>query len=469
VYSPADVLNVKTFARNQPRFAEHAQSQSSRMSNSSRRRVVITGFGLISPLGNTPESFWDGLISSRSAVAPLQSLPATHLSFNAAAEARDFTGHIDDYGPLEKMQKRSIRKGIKVMSREIQLGVAAAQRALTSAGLAPGDYDVERTGVVYGSDYILTMPEEFNDGIRSSMQDGEFQYDLWAENGLPKVTPLWLLKYLPNMPASHIAIYNDLRGPSNSITMREASSNLAIGEAARLIERGSADIMVAGATGTRVHPLRTLHVAMQEELAPHGDNPARLSRPFDLDRVGMVLGEGAGALILEDLPTAQARGATILAEILDYGSSTVMAKSGVGNLRHAVRNVLQQALRGSGLDRNAIGHVHAHGVATRRGDAEEAAGIHDAFQDRQRPVPVTTVKSHIGNPGAACGVLEAIASLMAMQHEQLFPVMNYETPDPACPVDVVHSTGIPAGNNFISVNVTPQGQSSSVVISKFAE
>jgi 3-oxoacyl-[acyl-carrier-protein] synthase II len=438
------------------------------MSNSPRRRVVITGFGLISPLGNTPESYWDGLVSGRSGVAPLQNLPTASLPFGAAAEATEFTGHIDDYGPLEKMQKRSIRKGIKVMCREIQMGVASAQRALTSAGLKPGDYDVERTGVVYGSDYILTMPDEFKDGIRGSMRNGAFEYDLWAENGLPKVTPLWLLKYLPNMPASHIAIYNDLRGPSNSITMREASSNLALGEAARLIERGSADIMVAGATGTRVHPLRTVHVAMQEELALGGDDPATLSRPFDLNRIGMVLGEGAGAIVLEDLELAKSRGANILAEILNYGSSTVMASSGVGDLRQAVRNAIVQALGGSGLDINDIGHVHAHGVATRRSDAEEAEGINDVFKDRSQPVPVVTVKSHIGNPGAACGVLEVMASLLAMQHEQLFPVMTHQTPDPACPVDVVRSTGVDSGNAFINVNVTPQGQSSSVVISRFA-
>ncbi len=439
------------------------------MSNSPRRRVVITGFGLISPLGNTPESYWDGLISGRSGVAPLQSLPTANLPFNAAAEATEFTGHIDDYGPLEKMQKRSIRKGIKVMCREIQMGVAAAQRALTSAGLKTGDYDVDRTGVVYGSDYILTMPDEFNDGIRGSMQNGAFKYDLWAEQGLPKVTPLWLLKYLPNMPASHIAIYNDLRGPSNSITMREASSNLALGEAARLIERGSADIMVAGATGTRVHPLRTLHVAMQEELALSEDDPTTLSRPFDLNRIGMVLGEGAGAIVLEDLELAKSRGANILAEILNYGSSTVMTSSGVGNMRQAVRNVIVQALCGSGLELNDIGHVHAHGVATRRSDAEEAEGIHDVFKDRSQPVPVVTVKSHMGNPGAACGILEVMASILAMQNEQLFPVMTHQTPDPACPVDVVRQTGVESGKAFINVNVTPQGQSSSVIISRFAE
>jgi 3-oxoacyl-[acyl-carrier-protein] synthase II len=437
------------------------------MSQSSRRRVVITGLGLISPLGNTPESYWDALIHGRSGVAPLRNLPSTHLPFNAAAEATEFTGDIDDYGPLEKMQKRSIRKGIKVMCREIEMGVAAAQRALSSAGLQPGVYDVDRAGVVYGSDYILTMPEEFNDGIRASMRDGVFRYDMWAEHGLPKVTPLWLLKYLPNMPASHIAIYNDLRGPSNSITLREASSNLALGEAARLIERGSADIMVAGATGTRVHPLRTLHVAMQEELASSGDDPTSLSRPFDLHRRGMVLGEGAGAVVLEDVATAQARGATILAELLDYGSSTVMSDSGAGNLRQAVTNVLVQALRGSGLGVDDVGHVHAHGVATRRSDAEEAAGIQDVFQERPRPVPVVTVKSHFGNVGAACGVLEVIASLLAMQHDRLFPVLNYETPDPDCPVAVVRSGDQPPGDAFVNVNVTPQGQASSLIIRRF--
>ncbi len=439
------------------------------MSNSSRRRVVITGFGLISPLGNTPESYWDALVSGRSGVGPLQSLPTGQLPLAVGAEARDFTGHIDDFGPLEKDQKRSIRKGIKVMCREIQMGVAAAQRALTSAGLNQGSYDVERTGVVYGSDYILTMPDEFNDGIRASMVNGRFVYDLWAENGLPKVTPLWLLKYLPNMPASHIAIYNDLRGPSNSITMREASSNLALGEAARLIERGSADIILAGATGTRVHPLRTIHVALQEELAQGDEDPATLSRPFDLHRTGMVLGEGAGALVLEDLQHAQTRGASILAEIVDYGSSTVMNGSGVGNLRKAVRNVLLQTIRGGGLDLNRIGHVHAHGVATQRGDAEEATGIQDVFQDRRQPVPVVTIKSHIGNPGAACGVLEVMASLLALQSGQLFPVMNYQTPDPNCPVAVVHSPGVEAGDVFVNVNVTPQGQASAIAIRRFTD
>ncbi len=278
------------------------------MSTPTPRRVVITGLGLISPLGNTAESFWDALISGRSGVTAVRSLPGALLRMPWAAEAHEFTGDIEDFGPLDKDQKRSIRKGIKVMCREIQMGVAAAQRALADAGLTAGSFDVERTGVVFGSDYILSGPDEFVDAIASCLNDaGQFEFGQWADQGIPKITPLWLLKYLPNMPASHIAIYNDLRGPSNSLTMREASANLAIGEASQLIARGAADAILAGATGTRVHPLRTLHVVLQEEIACEGDDPSRACRPFDRHRTGMVLGEGAGAIVLESLDTAQAR------------------------------------------------------------------------------------------------------------------------------------------------------------------
>ena len=234
------------------------------MSNSTARRVVITGVGLISPLGNTPEDLWESLRAGRSGVRPLERVPPQFLPIRCGAEAREFTGRIEDFGPLEKSVQRTIRKGLKVMCREIQMGVAAAQRALLHAGLPPGSYDPDRTGVVYGSDYIMTMPDEFTEGIRECLDEQRhFEFQRWATQGLPKLTPLWLLKYLPNMPASHIAIYNDLRGPNNSLTLREASSNLAVGEAYCTIARGSADILVAGATGTRIHPLRTLHVALQ--------------------------------------------------------------------------------------------------------------------------------------------------------------------------------------------------------------
>ena len=438
------------------------------MSTSTSRRVVITGLGLVSPLGNSVESFWNALVSGRSGVTYLQDLPADALPMAWGAEALDFTGKIDDFGILQKDQKRLIRKGIKVMCREIQMGVAAAQKALAAAGLKPGDYDPERTGVVFGSDYILTTPQEFIDGVRSCLGDErQFEFDKWASQGLPKVTPLWLLKYLPNMPASHIAIYNDLRGPSNSLTMREASGNLAIGEAHQLIARGSADTILAGATGTRVHPLRTVHVVLQEELATEGDDPSRVCRPFDRDRSGMVLGEGAGAIVLESLETAQRRGARILAEIVGGGSSAVMDGRGIANCQVATRNVLRQSLHSAQLTPDDVGHVHAHGLSTRRNDAAEAQAIDSVFGQRRRPVPVVAAKSFMGNPGAAGGVIELIASVLSMEHGRLFPVLNYETPDPECPVHVVRTEDTSPGDAFINVNITPQGQASAVVVSRY--
>ena len=435
------------------------------MSTPTQRRVVITGLGLISPVGNTLESFWTALTSARSGIGPVTRLPGALMQMPFAGEAREFTGDIADFGPLDKDQTRAIRKGVKVMCREIQMGVAAAQRALADAGLAAGKFTAERSGVVFGSDYILSGPDEFVDAFARCLDtDRQFVFEQWAGQGIPQVTPLWLLKYLPNMPASHIAIYNDLRGPSNSLTMREASSNLAIGEAAQLISRGSADMIVAGATGTRVHPLRTLHVVMQEEVVREGDDPQRACRPFDRNRQGMVLGEGAGALVLEDYDTAQARGATIWGEILGSGSSAILDKRGVGDLRAATGTALRQTLRSAGLKPTEVDHIHAHGAATRRSDAAEAQAIRDVFGDQQ--VPVVAAKSYLGNSGAACGALEIIGSVLAIRHGHLFPVLNFVTPDEECPVIVVRTLDVPAGNVFLSVSLTPLGHASAVAVRK---
>ena len=223
----------------------------------------------------------------KSGVGTLAAIPPSFLPTHVAAEVRDFTGDIENFGPLEKEQKKAIRKGLKVMCRECQMGVAAAQLALTDAGLVVGGAanDPERSGCIFGADYMLTMPEEFSAGInRCRDEAGAFDYNRWATEGMPQLSPLWLLKYLPNMPASHVAIYNDLRGPNNSITHREAAANLAVGEAYRTILRGSADTMLVGATGTRVHPMKTVHAIQTEELAGNGVEPAKASRPFDKNR-----------------------------------------------------------------------------------------------------------------------------------------------------------------------------------------
>ena len=437
---------------------------------SAERRVVITGFGVISPLGNSTEAMWQALANGASGVRPLQSVPPDHLPIDGAGECWDFmTSDINAFGPLEKKKQRNIKKNLKVACRDIQMGVAAAQLAMNHAGLEDGVYDPDRTGVVYGSDYMMTVPEEFNDGVQACLDEQKrFHFEEWGEKFPKQVDPLWLLKFLPNMPASHIAIYNDMRGPNNSITIREASANLAVAEAACTIERGHADIIITGSTGTRVHALRSLHMAMQEELAT-GRPPEELSRPFEKSRNGMVIGEGAGAMILESLESAKKRDVPILGEIHGFGSSSVVAKNTVAHCGAALANVMRQALSTSGLSPDDVGHVHAHGLSTTKCDAEEAGAIRAVFEERSTPVPVAAAKSYFGNLGAGAGLIELIASLLAISHGKLFPVLNYDTPDPACDINIVTEFGVPPGDTVLSTNVTPQGQASAILAGRFVE
>lgn len=434
----------------------------------SARRVVITGVGLVSPLGNTPESLWDALANRKSGVARLSSLPNDNWTTPFAAEARDFTGDIADFGPLEKEKQKQIRKATKLMCRETQMGVAAAQRALADAGLPGAAYEPERIGVVFGSDYMMTLPEEFSSGVaKCAAESGKFDFERWGGDGMSLLAPLWLLKYLPNMPASHVAIFNDLRGPSNSHTLREASSNLAISEAVAIIERGAADAIVAGATGTRVHPLRSLHVMLQEELAMGEIAPEKASRPFEMSRSGSVMGEGAGAVMLERLDTALARGAKIYAEVAGGGCSFAASRNMVGRCDDALANAMNAALKSAKMSPGDVGHIHAHGISTRRGDAQEAAAINRVFGPLAERIPVTAAKSHFGNLGAGGGTVELIASVLALRAGRLFPTLNYELPDPECRVRVVTDDGTPAGTTCLKLSCTPQGQASALVVRSY--
>lgn len=416
-------------------------------------------------MGNSPESVWEALSSGRSGVAPLTSLPPDAAPVPFAAEADEFQGKIDDFGPLDKARKKAIRKGLKVMCRETLMGVAAAQLALADAGIDLEQVDPERFGISFGADYMLSVPEEFTEGILRCLDDaGQFEFSRWAGEGMPELSPLWLLKYLPNMPASHLAIYNDLRGPNNSITLREAAANLAAAEAYQIIVRGNADRMLAGATGTRLHPVKMIHAVQQEEVALGQIEPERASRPFDRDRTGMVLGEGAGTILLEELSAAEARGATIYGEVLAGASSSAVGPKLAARRDKAIANVLRSTLNGADVAPDQIGHVHAHGLSTRSGDIEEARAIQEVFGSRTEPVPVVAAKSYCGNLGAGSGLVELIGSLLALRHGGLFAVLNYETPDPECPIRVVAEGSVPAGDSFINVSVTPQGQASSLLV-----
>jgi 3-oxoacyl-[acyl-carrier-protein] synthase II len=428
------------------------------------RRVVVTGVGLVSPLGLSPDDLWSGLVAGHSAVGPIGLFPTAGLPLHHGAEARGFTGEIDNFGPLENETKKAIRKGLKVMCRESQMAVAAAQRALHDCGLLGADRVPERFGCVFGSDYMLTLPEDFTSGVaRCRAAGGDFEFDRWATDGMPLLNPLWLLKYLPNMPASHIAIYNDLRGPSNSLTLREASGHVAVGEATMTIQRGAADVMLAGATGTRIHPMKTVHALQSEQVALGPDDPTTWSRPFDRHRRGMVLGEGAAVLVLEELEHARKRGATILGEVLGHASRHAADRLNVGLKRKSLGLAMSRALEMAALPGGRPGHVHAHGLSTVGGDRSEAEAMRDVLGSEASRIPTVAAKANFGNLGAGSGLVECIASLLAMRRGTLFPLINYSAPDPECPIRAAVA-GDEAGASFLSASVTPQGQAGAVVI-----
>lgn len=436
------------------------------MSNSSPR-VVITGLGVVCPLGRDLDALWNNLVSGTSGITPLACLPAQGLeSLRYGGEAKCFTGDIEQFGPLEKGLQRSIKKNQKVMCREIEMGVAACQMALCHSGLAdPALRNPDRTGIVYGSDYILTRPEEFADAVTACFDSNQhFQIAKWPTEGRPKVNPLWLLKYLPNMPASHVAIYNDLRGPSNSVTIREASSAASITEAVATIRRGAADVMLAGATGSRLEPLRALHFAVSEKLADARAEPGEMSRPFDIERSGAVLGEGAGAIVLESLSHALARGAKIWGEVIGGVGSAVWGDRGRDNIRVATKNVvsglMEKAKHAKVSMKNC--HIHACGKSEIEADRSEAMGIADSLDGL--PTPVTSAKSYFGNLGAGSAAVEIVASCLALEKQSLFPILNCKRLDPKCPI--IPANSHPSGDAFISLAYSAQGQASGVLVQR---
>lgn len=437
---------------------------------STPRRVVITGLGVICPLGLTKESLWDALCQGRSGIGRLALALGPSVAATVGGQAGEFSGDIDGFGPLDGDRRKAIRKGLKVMCRECQMGVAAAQRAIADAGGLGSTQDAQRLGVEFGSDLMFSTLEELAPGIQGCVgMSGRFEFARWGHDGMARMTPLWLLKYLPNMPGSHIAIYNDMRGPNNSITQREASGNLALGEAYRIIARGDADLMVAGATGTRLHPVKLLHASIQEEVAPAGDGPPeQLARPFDLNRTGTVLGEGAAALVMEERESALRRGATVYGEVIGFGASTVLDRNFVARRDLALVNAMRAALADGGAGPEDVGHVHAHGLGTRSCDIDEAAAIAAVFGARTAGVPVVAAKSYFGNLGAGSGLVELAASLLALAAGRLFPVLNYATPDPECPLKVVRDGRTAAGDSFLNLSVTPQGQASCVLVRRHA-
>jgi len=384
--------------------------------------IVITGVGVVSPIGIGKKAFWDALCEGRSGIRHLNLFDDTSLP-------APFGGEVTDFDPKQYVRPR---KSLKVMSREIQMAFAAADLACVDADIEKNPVDPERLGVIFGSDLAPCELSEITGAFHACMVDGKFDFRRWGVAAMPTMYPLWMLKYLPNMPACHIGIAKDARGPNNSITLDDVSSLSALAEAARVLERGQADMIIAGGVGSRIHPMLMIRFSAMG-LSRRSDDPVGACRPFDALRDGMVLSEGAGSFVMETRHSADARGVPILARVLGYASAFEPTRNGQGLRGTAIRRVIVGALAEAGLAPNDIGHVAAHGVSGLIDDQIEAEAIRDTLGD----VPVTAPKSYFGHLGPASGALETIVSVLSLQHGMVPATLNYEEPDPRCPINVI--------------------------------
>lgn len=426
----------------------------------SSRRAVITGIGIISPIGLDAASFWRSLQEGKSGIRPIQSFDASGLPVRIAGEIPNFNAK--DY--LEKENRKSLR----VMARTIQLAVAGAQRAIDDGKVDKSKLDPTRFGVEFGAGLIAT---ELNDLIEASSisancQPGRVDLEKWGEQGLPAIQPLWMLKYLPNMLACHVSILHDARGPNNSITESDVASLLAMGEAYRILMRDQADFFLVGGAESKINPLSMVRQCLFEHLSKHNEEPTKACRPFDRSRDGLVLGEGAGVFVVEDLEHARRRGAHIYAEIVGFGAAFDPNLRGNG-LARATRAALNEA----GIGPEEVDHINAHGLSTPESDSWEARCLHEVFGNCSPPIPVLAAKSYIGNLGAGGSTTELAASVLAMSTSGVVPpTLNYEHADPECPIAVLSREPRPMTRPYVvKVSFTQMGQCGAIVVRRWNE
>lgn len=422
----------------------------------SPRRTVVTGIGVACPIGLSPSAYWAALLAGRSGIRTVR-------QFDPSGLPTRFAGEVEGFDAKSYIDKKD-RKSLRVMARTIQMAVAASQLAMTDCGVAKDKLDPTRFGVEFGSGLIGSELEELGEAgrVSANCQPGSIDLEKWGEQGLPQITPLWMLKYLPNMLACHVSILHNAQGPSNSITENDVASLLAVGEAYRIITRDQADFFLAGGGESRVNPLSMARQCLFAPLSRRNEEPEKACRPFDRRRDGMVLGEGGGVLVLEELEHAGRRGARIYAELVGFGASFDRDRSGTG-LARAVRAALNEA----GVGPQDVDHVNAHGLGT-AADAWEARGLAEVFGPVNPDVPVFAAKSFIGNLGAAASTTELVASLLALQHGVLPPSLNYDEPDPDCPVVVATGSPRPLRKpHVLKVAFTDFGQCAALVCRKW--
>jgi beta-ketoacyl-acyl-carrier-protein synthase II len=382
------------------------------------RRVVVTGMGALTPIGNDVESYWASLVAGRSGIDRITQFDPVNVDSKIAGEVKGFDAEL-------VMPKKEIRRN----DRYVHFAWAASAEAMRDAGLPNPIIDdelAERTGVILGSGI---------GGINTMIRDVIEAHDL----GVDRVGPFLVTSLIPDMGAGYVAIYSNLRGPNYATVSACSSSNHAIGDATNIIRRGDADVMIAGGAEAGIGEIPIAAFAAMRALSTkRNDEPQRASRPFDADRDGFVMADGAGILVLEALEHAVARGARIHAEVVGYAATddashiTLPAPGGRGAV-----GSMSLALADAGMTTDQIGYINAHGTSTGPNDRAETAAIKAVFGDRAHTVPISSTKSMTGHLLGAGGGVEAIACILAIGRGILPPTINYEFPDPECDLDYI--------------------------------
>jgi 3-oxoacyl-[acyl-carrier-protein] synthase II len=381
------------------------------------RRVVVTGLGVVSPIGIGHDAFWSGLMAGRSAVREITRFDASRYPTRIAAEIRDFDGSA-------YMDRKELRRN----DRFVQFAYAATRIALEHARFSITPANATRTGVLIGSGI----------GGAATWED---QHRTLLERGADRVSPFFIPMMIVNIATGVTAILTGARGPSSCVVTACATGGNAIGDAARIIEHGDADVMIAGGAEAAITPLSMAGFCSMKAMSTRNDEAETASRPFDATRDGFVMGEGAGILLLEALSHAEARGASILAEVIGYGVTadahhiTQPDPDGDGACRG-----MRAALEDAEVEPAQVDYINAHGTSTPLNDRIETAAIKRVFGDHARRLIVSSTKSMTGHLMGAAGGIEAIACVLAMRHGMVPPTINYKTPDPDCDLDYVPNT-----------------------------
>jgi 3-oxoacyl-[acyl-carrier-protein] synthase II len=397
------------------------------------RRVVITGLGIVAPNGIGKTAFTESILEGRSGVSRIE-------SFDTSGHRIKIAGEIKSFDVMPFLGEH--RKSEKVMSRAVKFAVGAAALAVTDSGIETSKLNPERFGICMGTGITPMEVRELARPISEGYsEDGTFDVSRFASAQAESIFPLWLLRHLPNMAAAHISILHHAMGPNNTIVTACAAGTQAVGEAFRLIQRGDADYMLAGGCDSRLDPLMLVAYDAMKTVSGSDRPPGEVSRPFDAERDGFVMGEGAAVLVLESLQSARRRKATIYAEVTGYGSSfdaygiTRPEPEGKGAALS-----MQSALREAKLDPADINYINAHGTSTKLNDIMETNAVKRVFGHLACKIPMSSQKSMVGHLIGASGALEAAATAITLSQGVIPPTINQTTRDPNCDLDYVPNT-----------------------------